>query len=110
MGGGYRLESVIGGGSFGTVFLAHHLEQAGEELEAARWRDWPLADIESRLAAIAGVRDRTDFEQLADLIKRVDNILAKGEQAFATASAANAPEFVEDQPAAMRLLEKIDAD
>ena len=41
--------------------------------------------VASRLKAITVVRDRRDFEQLADLTKRVDNILAKGANAFALA-------------------------
>ncbi len=119
------LAAVCSGGptlaDFLTERVKHYLRETGAtqneiqavsrpKIEAARWRDWPLADIASRLQAITAVRDRGDFEQLADLIKRVDNILAKGEQAFATAAAAGAPEFTEDHPAALRLRQKIDAD
>ena len=47
---------------------------------------WPLGDILQRLEAIRTVRARRDFAQLADLTKRVDNILAKGEAVFAKAA------------------------
>lgn len=81
------------------------------EIDPAEWRDWPIADVAARLESIAGVRDRGDFEQLADLTKRVDNILTKGAAAFTKAEeAAKASEFEEDQAAAIRLRKKIDAD
>ena len=81
------------------------------EIDPAEWWEWPIADVAARLESIAGVRDRSDFEQLADLTKRVDNILTKGETAFAEAEgAANASEFEENQAAAIRLRKKIDAD
>jgi glycyl-tRNA synthetase beta chain len=38
---------------------------------------WPLHDIAARLEAMGTVRARPDFERLADLTKRVDNILSK---------------------------------
>jgi len=47
---------------------------------------WPLGDIKRRLEAIRTVRPRRDFAQLADLTKRVDNILSKGAEQFAKAS------------------------
>jgi glycyl-tRNA synthetase beta chain len=47
---------------------------------------WPLGDIRQRLEAIRTVRPRRDFAQLADLTKRVDNILSKGAEQFARAS------------------------
>jgi glycyl-tRNA synthetase beta chain len=47
---------------------------------------WPLGDIRRRLEAIRTVRPRRDFAQLADLTKRVDNILTKGAAQFAKAS------------------------
>ena len=120
------LKELCSGGEAVADFLAerlkHHFRETGAtqneirsvsrpEIGPAEWRGWPVADIAARLESIAGVRERGDFEQLADLTKRVDNILAKGEDAFAqAAAAADASEFEENQPAAIRLREKIDAD
>ena len=107
---------------FLTERLKHYFRETGAteneiravsrpEIAPAEWRDWPVGDIAARLASIAQVRDRSDFEQLADLTKRVDNILTKGEQAFAAADAvANASEFTEDKPAALFLGERIVTD
>ena len=70
-----------------------------------------MAALAARLESMAGVRDRGDFEPLADPTKRVDNILTKGAAAFTKAEeAAKASEFEEDQAAAIRLRKKIDAD
>jgi glycyl-tRNA synthetase beta chain len=41
---------------------------------------WPMYEIASRLEAIRAVRARPDFEHLADLTKRVDNILSKASE------------------------------
>ena len=79
-----------------------------DQIDATGWRAWRLADIEARLAAIARVRERVDFEQLADLTKRVDNILTKGREAFESAAAeARAVDFTEDQPSALALAEML---
>ena len=69
--------------------------------------DWPLADVMARLLAITTVRQRADFALLADLTKRVDNILTKGEEIFAAArrEVGDAEGFSEDKAAAQRLWE-----
>jgi glycyl-tRNA synthetase beta chain len=71
--------------------------------------DWALPEIAARLEAIGTVRQREDFAHLADLTKRVDNILAKGEQMFERAleQVGGAEGFAEDKPAAQRLWEMI---
>lgn len=67
--------------------------------------DWDLPDIGARLAAIGTVRQRPDFALLADLTKRVDNILNKGREILeAACREAGGPDgFAEDKPAALRL-------
>jgi glycyl-tRNA synthetase beta chain len=71
---------------------------------------WNLHDIAARLEAIATVRTREDFALLADLTKRVDNILTKGRETFekAEARAAGAEGFKEDKDAALELRKMID--
>jgi len=104
---------------FLTERLKHYFRETGAteneiravsrpEIDPTEWRDWPISDITARLASIAHVRNRSDFEQLADLTKRVDNILNKGEQAFSDADAvAKAAEFTENKQSALLLGEKI---
>jgi glycyl-tRNA synthetase beta chain len=71
---------------------------------------WPLHDVIARLEAIATVRDREDFAHLADLTKRVDNILAKGQADFDDAArrGGDASNFEETKQAARTLSERID--
>jgi len=113
------LAGLCAGGEPLADFLAdrlrHYLRETGAteneiravqrpDIRPAEWRDWPLGDIAARLAAIAQVRDRNDFEQLADLTKRVDNILTKSEPAFAAAEAAvQGAGFSETEAAAQEL-------
>jgi glycyl-tRNA synthetase beta subunit len=70
---------------------------------------WPVCDVADRLQAIGTVRQREDFALLADLTKRVDNILTKGREMFVAAEskAADAGSFVEDKKAALELREMI---
>jgi glycyl-tRNA synthetase beta chain len=83
------------------------------KVNAAEALDWGPPDIMARLEAIGSVRQRDDFAHLADLTKRVDNILVKGEQTFSEASAAlkgaseGAAKFAETKPAAQRLWKMI---
>jgi len=120
------LAGLCAGGERLADFLAdrlrHYLRETGAteneirsvqrtETDPAGWRDWPLGDLAARLEAIARVRDRGDFEQLADLTKRVDNILTKGQQDFADAEArGQAAAFTETAPAAQRLTRRMASD
>jgi len=75
-----------------------------DAVDPMEWRGWRLADIRTRLGSIAKVRDRSDFEQLADLTKRVDNVLSKGREVFeAAAKQADSKDFTEDRPTALEL-------
>ncbi len=67
--------------------------------------DWPLGDIVARLQAIATVRQREDFARLADLTKRVDNILTKRAEEFEEAAlgAGDRGEYQEPAAAAQAL-------
>jgi glycyl-tRNA synthetase beta chain len=67
--------------------------------------DWALPDIRVRLEALRTVRQRPDFAHLADLTKRVDNILTKGREIFdaAVEAVGGASGFVEDKSAALDL-------
>jgi len=78
------------------------------QIDAAGWRQWPLPQIDARLKALSSVRDRNDFEQLADLVKRVDNILQKNGPTFKKA-AADGASFVEGAAAALALRGAVDA-
>jgi glycyl-tRNA synthetase beta chain len=71
---------------------------------------WNLHDIASRLEAIATVRTREDFALLADLTKRVDNILTKGRKSFEEAEerAGGAKGFTEDKKAALELWKMVE--
>jgi glycyl-tRNA synthetase beta chain len=71
--------------------------------------EWDLHDIAARLEAIATVRTRADFAHLADLTKRVDNILTKGQETFEKAEArtGGAEGFKEDKEAALDLWEMV---
>ena len=83
------------------------------KISQTEWHDWPLHDIATRLLSIRTVRDREDFEQLADLTKRVDNILSKGQEAFAQAVATAGDtylDFSEPQKAAISLWSMIERD
>ncbi len=120
------LAELCSGGEAVASFLAdrltHYTRETGAteneiravqrpQIDTSEWRTWALGDIAARLAAIARVRDRTDFEQLADLTKRVDNILIKDSGAFDEAeSKAKASDFDEDAPAATQLTEMMDSD
>jgi len=75
-----------------------------DAVDPMEWRGWRLADIRTRLGSIATVRDRADFEQLADLTKRVDNVLTKGREVFEEAAKqADASAFDEDRATAVEL-------
>jgi glycyl-tRNA synthetase beta chain len=80
-------------------------------VDPMEWRGWRLSDIRTRLGSIATVRDRADFEQLADLTKRVDNVLTKGREVFEEAAGqADAGAFAEDRPTAVSLAEMLARD
>jgi glycyl-tRNA synthetase beta chain len=68
---------------------------------------WPLHDIAVRLDAIRTVRSRPDFEHLADLTKRVDNILSKDSDVARSVLEQNPDlaDYVEEAEAAVRLME-----
>ena len=68
---------------------------------------WPLHDIAIRLDAIRTVRARPDFEHLADLTKRVDNILSKDSDVARSVLEQNPDlaDYVEQAEAAVRLME-----
>lgn len=76
-----------------AVFLA------GEGRAAA---GWAIPEIASRLAALRTVRDRDDFRQLVDLVRRVDNIHGKA-AAVVAAPADGDPAWREEAPAAVEL-------
>ena len=82
-------------------------EEQAQEVADALLRALP--DIRARLDALGTVRQRPDFAHLADLTKRVDNILTKGREIFETAAdeVGEAAGFVEDQAAALELAEMI---
>jgi len=79
-------------------------------IDPAQAFGWDLKDVVERLAAIRTVRQRDDFAHLADLTKRVDNILSKGAEAFESArnSASGSGAFRETQDAAVRLWKLLD--
>lgn len=66
---------------------------------------WPLHGIIARLDAIGTVREREDFALLADLTKRVDNILGKGGKTIeeALSRVGEHPPFEETEAASVKL-------
>ncbi len=80
------------------------------QVDADEALQWNLHDIADRLSAIATVRAREDFALLADLTKRVDNILTKGREEFEEAEARvrGADGFREDKEAALDLMRMVD--
>ena len=79
------------------------------EVDAAGFLEWQLPDVAARLAAIGTVRRRPDFAHLADLTKRVDNILTKGREILRDAKGGEdeAAAWVEDREAALALAELV---
>jgi glycyl-tRNA synthetase beta subunit len=77
------------------------------QIDATGWRGWPIPQVHARLQALSSVRDRSDFEQLADLVKRVDNILQKSGKTFKEA-AKDSSSFVEQAAAALALHQSLD--
>jgi glycyl-tRNA synthetase beta chain len=118
----------LGGGEEGLLAFLHerlvnYLRESGstqneilavlrQQVSDTDWQDWPLHDLVARLETIRTVRERHDFEQLADLTKRVDNILTKGQAAFqkALAEVASGEGFDESQQAAQRLWRMVEED
>lgn len=115
-----QLSTMAGGGEASLGFFMERLRKflrergaSANEIQAVlRPRvdpeaalDWALPDIEARLEALRTVRQRPDFARLADLTKRVDNILNKGRDAFEAAGrqVGEAAGFVEDKAAALDL-------
>jgi len=108
-----------GGRAFMLDRLQNYLREAGAtanevkavlrpRVDASEALHWRLYDILDRLQAIGTVRKRADFALLADLTKRVDNILTKGQAMFEAAESAAAEGFEEDKSAALALREMID--
>jgi glycyl-tRNA synthetase beta chain len=106
-----RLQNHLREGGYSVNEIQAVLRPRVNAMEAL---DWPLPDVVARLDAIRAVRARPDFaaleEQLADLTKRADNIVAKGSEILASAHerAAGTESFQEDKQAAIRLREMID--
>lgn len=69
-----------------------------------------LHDVAARIAALRAVRAREDFAHLADLTKRIDNILTKGSEEFESAleQGGDRGDFEEDKPAALKLWSMVD--
>lgn len=67
-----------------------------------------IPDLLARLAALRGIRGRDDFAHLADLVKRVANILRKN-AALAAEAARGSDEAPDPEPAVAALAERLAA-
>lgn len=99
---GERLESFLRD----RGFTAHEVRAV---VRAARRRlpPWSLPDIEARLAALRAVRERTDFDRLVELTRRVENIRSKADSELLqrVESVRGPGSYRERAPAAVRLEE-----
>jgi glycyl-tRNA synthetase beta chain len=116
------LADLAGGGDATLAFLRERLEnflrdegatanEAAAVLGAAGG-DAAIAsaipDLLARLAALRGIRGRDDFAHLADLVKRVANILRKN-AALAAEAARGSDESPDPEPAVAALAERLGA-
>lgn len=116
------LAGLAGGGEATLAFLRERLEHflrdegataneaaavlgaAGGEAAVAS----AIPDLLARLAALRGIRGREDFAHLADLVKRVANILRKNAD-LAAEAARRSDETPDPEPAVGALRARLDA-